>query len=120
MRSHLTNRENHYGGILYMSVRGWYDSEVGDIMARKLLLIGKRLVQNAVRKQRRACVLCGNEMTQQSSVRNKIRVCSVCAADNEAVHGGRVNLIKCETCGTVTGRRNLVMRNRILVCQKCI
>lgn len=102
-----------------MSIRGLYDSETGDKLARKLLgpYRDPELRERPERK-RKMCA-CGRELARPYIQRNGVNVCTVCARNTVRKRGGHNPTHKCAYCGKVTSRLNLVRRKGKLYCDRC-
>ena len=101
-----------------MSIRGLYDSEVGDQMARKTFAPFCKHELAKGTRPRRLCV-CGNTIAFPHVVRGGSYVCKQCAIDIPRLRGGRTALHKCVKCKKLTGRVNFVLRKGKLYCKSC-
>jgi formylmethanofuran dehydrogenase subunit E len=108
-----------------MSIRGLYESEIGDRLARKSLAAFRKIDNSEIddetprRKAARSrkCA-CGSELAHPYVVRGGVFVCTQCATRARLV-GGSTITNGCAKCKTLVGRTYLVMRKGQLYCKTC-
>lgn len=102
-----------------MSIRGLYDSETGDKLARKLLRPYRDPELRAPAGRKRKMCACGRELARPYIQRGGVNVCKVCARDTPRKRGGHNPVNKCACCGKVMPRIKLVRRKGKLYCSRC-
>ena len=104
-----------------MSIRGLYDSEIGDVLARKTLAPfykDEQTKRTRPGRSRRPCA-CGNETARPYIMRKGKFVCRECAATIPRVLGGSLANHKCVKCRIKLSRVALVVRKGKLLCKVC-
>jgi len=102
-----------------MSVRGLYDSETGDRLARKLLGTYRDPELRERPERKRKMCACGRELTRPYIQRDGVNVCKVCAENIPRNRGGHNPTHKCACCGKSMSRVYLVLRKGKLYCDRC-
>lgn len=103
-----------------MSVKGLYDSDIGDRLARQTLVAyhdDERTRKTPERK--RSLCACGRELVRPYIQRNGVNVCTVCAKNIPRKRGGHKPVNHCAYCGKVFPRLKLVIRKGKLYCERC-
>lgn len=103
-----------------MSIRGLYDSEIGDKLARKALTPFYKAVPAPKDGRRRRSCACGEKLARPYIVRSGVKVCKQCAAKSLKLQGGNVSSYKCVKCENTFPRLSLVMRKGKLFCKQCV
>lgn len=118
-----------------MSVRGLYDSEIGDRLARATLAPFRKLDDVAIddvaiddeeaprtsgRMYLRKKCACGVTLTYPARIRENKYVCQSCADKIPRMRGGHAATNKCSNCKTITPRRALFMRGGKKYCGECV
>ena len=101
-----------------MSIRGLYDSEVGDKMARKTLTPFYKHEQSKGTHPRRLCA-CGSAIMFPYVSRGGVKVCKQCAEKTPRVPYKHAVRHKCSKCKNKLPRLNLVIRKGKLYCKSC-
>lgn len=109
-----------------MSVRGLYESDAGDRMARLTLAPYRKIDNSEIddeaprvsNRPRRMCA-CGGELVRPYIQRNGVNVCRECAAKTPRMQGGHKAKFRCVKCKQILPRLALVVRKGKLYCRDC-
>lgn len=102
-----------------MSIRGLYDSDIGDKMARKTLAPFYKSESSVKGQRPRRLCACGNTVAFPYISRRGSYVCKQCAIDIPRRYGGHATANKCAKCHKILTRARLVVRKGNLVCKAC-
>lgn len=106
-----------------MSIKGLYDSEKGDSLARKSMLCFKRPEDGRFHKER-FCA-CGGLLPHLPKHRDGNAVCDMCAEvitkrkRNARVEKVAERTVTCTVCGKAVSPRSVVVRNGKKCCKDC-
>jgi hypothetical protein len=109
-----------------MSIRGLYDSEIGDRLARKSLAPFRKISDVEIddeeprpkRRFRKLCA-CGNECAHPYIMRGGVYVCKQCAIKILPRRGGHPAANQCAKCKKTFPRSSLIMQRGKLYCKQC-